>query len=387
MFSIRVLRGLAALALLAGAGVVQAASPTCVSPEVKMSWPSAANPVWELCWVAYGNSAGPDGSGLEIRKVHWNGTLVLKTAHSPLLFADYTSGTCYRDWKDQGVSFLAPPGVRNTVDPPGAFPATTSCDRSNDPVVSYGACPFVVAGRTSADCFTGVSIEDEGDHVVLTAQYVAGWYYYSSRFSLFNDGSFSPEFGFGNRDGTGNNTTHWHHNYWRLDFDIDGAADDQVLLDDTVQSTEFNSMRCNSGTTPSCAIERTWTVRDSVTGKGYRLLPGGNDYKIPANQSGHGYHLRDVLATVYHAGEYGDRTDNPLGTCGMNDAALVNSEDLDGATGSGTDVVLYYRAGVRDRTNEGPGTQDSMICKKVGPVFVPVGWNGADALFSNGFEG
>ena len=45
-----------------------------------------------------------------------------------------------------------------------------------------------------------------------------------------------------------------------------------------------------------------------------------------------------------------------------------------------------YRAGVRDRTNEGPGTQDSMICKKVGPVFVPVGWNGADALFSNGFE-
>ena len=71
----------------------------------------------------------------------------------------------------------------------------------------------------------------------------------------------------------------------------------------------------------------------------------------------------------------------------MNDAALVNGEDLDGATGSGTDVVLYYRAGVRDRTNEGPGTQDSMICKKVGPVFVPVGWNGADALFSNGFEG
>ncbi len=122
MFSIRVLRGLAALALLAGAGVVQAASPTCVSPEVKMSWPSAANPVWELCWVAYGNSAGPDGSGLEIRKVHWNGTLVLKTAHSPLLFADYTSGTCYRDWKDQGVSFLAPPGVRTfTTTPPGSM--------------------------------------------------------------------------------------------------------------------------------------------------------------------------------------------------------------------------------------------------------------------------
>ena len=71
---------------------------------------------------------------------------------------------------------------------------------------------------------------------------------------------------------------------------------------------------------------------------------------------------------------------------------LIGSKDIKKAVhdgdlpAPGTDVVLYYRAGVRDRTNEGPGTQDSMICKKVGPVFVPVGWNGADALFSNGFE-
>ncbi|MBK6725794.1 MAG: hypothetical protein IPG63_00810 [Xanthomonadales bacterium] len=69
----------------------------------------------------------------------------------------------------------------------------------------------------------------------------------------------------------------------------------------------------------------------------------------------------------------------------MVDGNLANGQDLDGAAGEGTDVVLYYRAGVRDRTNEGAGTQDSMVCKKVGPLFTPIG-NWASVLFADGFE-
>lgn len=63
---------------------------------------------------------------------------------------------------------------------------------------------------------------------------------------------------------------------------------------------------------------------------------------------------------------------------------LANGGDLDGVAGEGTDVVLYYRVSVRDRTNEGPNTQDSMICKKAGPIFTPIGSWQAD--FENGFE-
>jgi hypothetical protein len=48
--------------------------------------------------------------------------------------------------------------------------------------------------------------------------------------------------------------------------------------------------------------------------------------------------------------------------------------------------VLYYRVGVRDRTNEGAGTQDSMVCKRAGPVLVPVGDWGETVLFENGYE-
>ena len=56
-----------------------------------------------------------------------------------------------------------------------------------------------------------------------------------------------------------------------------------------------------------------------------------------------------------------------------------------GGGGAGSDVVLYYRGGVRDKTADGNGPQDSMVCKKVGPKFTPIGvWNAP--LFGDGFE-
>lgn len=366
--------------LSAPLGAAHAASPTCVAPEAKVSWP-ASNPVWEFCWLRPSQSSGPRGSGLELRNVHYNGRLVLKTAHSPMLFAEYVGSTCYRDWKDVNSSLIAEPAVRNTLGTPATLNATTSCDRSADPVTSYGLCPFQLPGRSTADCFTGVAIEDRGTELLVTTQYSADWYLYASRFRFFPDGSFSPEFGFGNRDGTGNGTTHWHHNYWRLDFDIDGGDGDVIEEGGVVQSTEFATLRCNAGTSPACATERVWRVRDVASGRGYQLTPSSADYVLPTNQSGRNFHQRDVLGTIYKANEFGDNPNYSLGDCAMNHPALANGEDLDGATGTGTDVVLWYRAGVRDLS----GT-NSMICKSVGPVLTPFGDWGVGPLFVDGFE-
>jgi hypothetical protein len=361
-----------------------AASPTCTLPERLLSWP-AANPVWELCYLPPNNSVGPQGSGLELRNVHLNGRLVLKKAHAPMLFADYQNGTCYRDWMDTPINFLAMPAVRNQLGVSTTFNATTSCDRSGDPVASYSQCPFQLPGRTAGDCFSGVAVEDRGDHVVLTTQYSADWYFYSSRFYLYANGSFEPEFGFGNRDGTGNETTHWHNNYWRLDFDIEGSDNDVIAQNDVVQATEFSSVRCNGSTSPSCATERTWSVKDTVTGRGFQLLPSAEDYVTPVNQSGANYHSVDLFGTTYVAGEYFDAPSWSLGDCDVHESNLINGGDLDGAAGAGTDVVMYYRVGVRDRSAN-PGPQDSMICKKAGPVFVPIGDWSVAPLFADGFE-
>lgn len=346
--------------------------------ETLLRWP-ADNPLWEMCWLRPSHSSGPRGSGLELRNVHYRGISVLKRAHAPMLFAEYVGSTCYRDWKDTNSSFLAEPALRNQMGVSNAFPPTTSCDRSQHPTQSYGLCPFQLPDRTAGDCFTGVAIENHGTHVTLTTQYSADWYLYTSRFYFYANGAFDAEFGFGNRNGTNNGTTHWHHNYWRFDFDIDGADDNVLSINDAVQDTEFFSL-INATGGPNGG-PRTYEVRNTQTGRGYRMLPGAKDYEYPANQSGRNFHLTDVLGTVYRANEYTDRGNtNNLGDCGMLHGNLVNGENIIGS-GSGTDVVLYYRAGVRDLT-----AVNSMICKSGGPLFMPFGDWGNDDLFADGFE-
>ena len=48
-------------------------------------------------------------------------------------------------------------------------------------------------------------------------------------------------------------------------------------------------------------------------------------------------------------------------------------------------MQTLIRGGVRDKTADGNGPQDSMVCKKVGPKFTPIGvWS--TPLFGDGFE-
>lgn len=367
---------LAVQALPAAAGSVQCNGTN----ETKLSWP-AVDPVWEMCWLRPSHSAGPQGSGLELRKVHYRGISVLKTAHSPLLFAEYASSTCYRDWKNANNPFVAESQVRNQLGAFNVFAATTSCDRSLSPTQSYGQCPYQLPGMTSANCFSGVAIEDMGDHVVLTTHYEAAWYAYTSRAIFYADGAFDMVFGFGNFSNASNNTTHWHHNYWRLDFDIDTPENNVLSINDVPQSTEFFSLRNLTG--GPGGVERTWEVRNSQTGRGYRITPSALDYVTPTNQSGRGFHLTDVIGTLYKAGEYGDLATNPLGACAMNHGNLANGESIGGVAGEGADVVLYYRSAVRDQAGV-----DVMICKSAGPMFVPLGnWGEPlDQLFAHDFE-
>lgn len=374
------------LLLLTGgfAGHAFADSPTCVSPETKLSWP-AVNPVWEMCWLPPNLSVGADGSGMELRNVHFKGHLVMRRAHAPMLFAEYRTSTCYRDWKDTSEQFLSDRAVQNKlgtpVDPPAAI---TSCDRSNNPTAAYGNCPFQLPGypNSLASCAKGLSIEDDGDHVTLTSQHSAAWYQYTTRWTFYADGRMNPEFGFGNNDGTNSGITHWHHNYWRMEFAIDDAGNtnpNKLSINGVDQSTEFSDLRDATGG-PNGG-PKTWEVRNATTGNGYRLVPSADDYTIPANESGRNFHLIDVMGTRQHNGEYADRSDNPLGVCAMNQDALVNNESL-----LNNPTALYYRVSVRDATanNWPPGCsgascipQDSMICKKRGPMLVPFGpWAG-----------
>lgn len=367
-------------------------SPTCSGAnETKLSWP-ATDPVWEMCWVPVNQSVGPQGSGLELRDVHYNGHLVMRRAHAPLLFAEYKGGAggdCYRDWKDDPSPILANTSVQNQLGTPnfGAL-ALNVCDVSQSPTASYNTCPYGQTAPAGSSCFNGVAIEDLGDEVRLTVQYRADWYMYSSRWAFFKDGRIQPYFGFGNRNGTFNSVTHWHHNYWRMEFDIDNAGNQVVSENGVDKPTEFSALRSPTGGANGGA--RTWEVRNPDSGRGYRLIPGAGDYAVPTNDSGRGYHPVDFMATMQKTNEYGDSQSNNLFDCQMHENNLVNSESI-----ANTRVALYYRVAVRDSTaNDWPPgcsgasciPQDSMVCKNTGPMLVPFGeW--ADYIHVSGNEG
>src|SRR5690606_36451997 len=152
----------------------------------------------------------------------------------------------------------------------------------------------------------GVVFEDLGDQVRFVSQYRADWYMYDSRIRFYENGVFEPTFGFGNNNGTLSNTTHWHHNYWRFDFGIDGQDSHIVSVNGVDQTVEFHDVRGAPGST-------TWAVRNPGTGRGYELVPGANDYLVGTNESGRGFHNVDFMATLYKPNEYGDNPSYSLG--------------------------------------------------------------------------
>ena len=373
--------------LMLGVGApAWAGHPDCgVSGGTLLKWPANSYPVWELCWLPPAASAGPRGSGLELRDVWYKGIQVAKRIHAPILFAEYrhgAGGNCYRDWKDTNAKFAADPTVRNQLGtvPQGSFFATTTCDVSTDPTLSHGTCPFSNLAPNpfvTANCLSpgGVAIEDRGDYVLLTTQYSASWYQYTNRIALYANGDIAPEFGFGNSDGTYNGVTHWHHNYWRMDFDIDGAAHDQIAANDVPQATEFSGLRSLTGGPGGGPTH--WDVTDSIEGFGYRVTSGPDDY-TPANESTRSFHTVDVIGARFINNEYTDtgvNGSNNLSDCTLHTSNLVNNESI-----ADTDVVLFYRASVRDSTannwpTAGAGAipQDSMVCKRVGPAITQIG--------------
>ena len=358
---------------------VNAGSPTCSGlNETKVSWPTN-DPIWEFCYIDPQNSSAVRGSSLEIRDAYLNGYLVFERSHVPMLFATYTSGTCYRDWKDTNSSFLQADAVENPT-----RPAITTCDISTSETQAVGNCPFTDVNGSGqvgnlSDCVTGVQVEKYADKVVITTNHSAAWYKYSSRYTFFADGRIQPRFGFGNSTGAYSSTTHWHHAYWRTNFDIDGPDNDVVYSNDTEMTTEFIGTR-------NKLTNQTWTVKDSVTGRGFRIEATDEDYLVDVNKppaNPFNYHNTDVMVTIYKLDngipEYSDTPgNNSLSNCSMNETNLVNNESL-----SGEDIVFWYRTAVNDVSNI------AMTCKSGGPIYYPVGdWGfpNNDIIFENSFE-
>ena len=255
-----------------------------------MSWPTV-NPVWQFCWVRPTGSSGANGSGLEIRHAYYNGHLVLKRGGVPILNVKYDPGgcggpsLCYRDWLTTEHSYLSDNVISTGYAEP-TCPPVTVCD---DPT-GVDTCDIVPPPPDcTRTCFQGVSAEKLADRLILTSQNEAGWYRYTMKWTFYLDGRIQPTFGFTAVSDPCINHTHRHHAYWRFDFDIDGPDGDVVTEGpnpggapgrpgprppSVVLSTE--AMRRNN------RPNLTWSVVDSTTKRGYRVVPG-DETELPAD--------------------------------------------------------------------------------------------------------
>ncbi len=129
------------------------------------------------------------------------------------------------------------------------------------------------------------------------------------------------------------NMDHTHHPYWRLDFDIDGAANNRVYLRDN-NGWWYYPREANDLKNP--ATNRRWLVRNEVTGRSAWIYSGPND--------GHadGFSGIDMGVRLYHQSE--DQA-WPFGTGGL---GYLNGEYV-----GNSDIVFWYVAHMFHHAAEG----------------------------------
>lgn len=347
------------------------AQPSCAAPDERlMSWPTGA-PVWQFCWLRPADSSGVNGSGIEIRDVHYNGHLVLKRGHVPIVNVQYnTPGSCgganhcYRDWTwmewDMLADNICPPPYSGTTCgyAAPACPPVTVCQQREGVDVCPDPPPDCVRS-----CFRGVTAESLADRLVLTTETKAGWYRYEIKWTFFLDGRLQPTFGFSAVADACVTVSHRHHAYYRFDFDIDGPASD-IVIEGPIpkpQDGQRGDRRPPIVVLPAetMRIHRdpllTWALVDADTRRGYRIVPGDEDL-LPVDS----FAVGDVWLLNYRATEIDDSGQSGP-ACVAKIGNYLNGESL------ADDVVLWYRVGAF----HAGGQLDE--CHTVGPMLTPIG--------------
>jgi hypothetical protein len=336
-------------------GLPNAAQPTVrnAAGAVRVRVRDGRQTVWRLHVVRPAGSSGTNGSGVELRYVEYRGRRVLYRAHVPVLSVKYDHDACgpFRGWQcEEGMLHATGTDVA---------PGFRLCSERAQPIVDSGS---------DDGSFAGVAIYVDGLELVIVSELEVGWYRYTSEWRLHMDGTIRPRFGVSAVTSSCVCTRHFHHIYWRFDFDIRTAGGNRVR--------EYNEPSLFGGQNwhthhyeiqrpRDPARRRKWLVENVRTDEGYEIIPGPNDgvaMALPDWPFGQG----DVWVLRYRASEI----DDGVIAVGPPHAAPMNAW-LDGEATYDQDVVIWYGAHVAcDGSTQRPGSPGL----SVGPTLKPVNW-------------
>ncbi len=374
------LYALLSLVLATPALAQQCANRNSQSP-IAISWP-VDEPVWTMSFLPPSSSSGTSGSGLEIRDVTYNGILVMKRGHAPILNVKYETGcNCFRDWSYSDQRFIAdnPVGACYAESTPGTV--QTMCDAAPTNCTDNNG-DGEVDSCSDVGNFSGVAVERFDDMLRLTTHYNAGWYRYTMKWEFHADGTIRPLYGFATTGSSCTQNPRRHHAYWRFDFDIDGADNDYVVESSALAPNPFPY---NEGRIIDVEAQRTWgdpadqllwRVLDTGTNRGYQVAPSEADYLTPMNPhtgipAVDDFAKEDAVVARYQAGQIDDGGGSCAARFSGGSPSIVNGENT-----FDTDVVFWYRSG-STKPYIDPGT-----CYIVGPVLTPIGDWTAEAATS-----
>jgi hypothetical protein len=338
-------RHLLSLGLLLGLlAAAPGASAQCTGAN-HVQWPSAANPVWDFCWTRPSQTQQPNGEGIRLTDVKFRGIQVMKQGGLPVLNVKYDpggcggSGLCYRDWFDQESAFSCAPSPSSGYCTGTTTPPDTVC---NHP------------GSTSGS-FVGVSVHDQGDHLRLTSQAMAGWYVYISTWEFYPDGRMVPGMDITAVNNSCVAFTHNHHGYFRLDLDVDGAAADTAyrVRGSGMAAGAINEKQTTERSYVDAETERTqWRVASAGSRTRVHVIRENRD----GFATGDAFGVADGWLLTYKAGQ--ELNDSSSG-CAIN-IPYANSEAVEN-----TDLVLWVHAMVRHIGEAGGVSHE---CFQFGPT-------------------
>ncbi len=290
--------------------------------------------LWEMRVIRPSASSGYWGSGIDLRNITYKGKKILTQLNVPILNVNYLNNVCgpYRDWQYAENPFNA-----------------VGTDRAAGVRIASSKPTTILDDGVDRGNFRGVAIYTEGTETVMVSELSAAWYRYISTYRFLADGTIKPEFGFSAVDNTCVCRTHFHHVFWRMDFDLGTATNNSMDVMKqgvwTAVEREQVAKRGNSA--------QKWRVFDHDTRQAFEIIPGEHDGT--ANTYGKG----DAWILRYRSGQLDDSRVYQGTSNNLN--AFVTGEDVRGA-----DVVFWYGGHFTHEVN------DHSAVHVVGPTIRPV---------------